>query len=72
MLTEMILTSGIIVAVLGVLEGAWGPRWRRSSEMRAESEIREAMRGPEGASVRAEFRRSGISPPEPPRRTTFL
>jgi hypothetical protein len=72
MLVEIVLSGGVLVAVLGILDGA---RWRRSgapAEISAEAAIREAMRGEEAGSVRAEFRRRGICPPERPRGPGFL
>jgi len=53
---------GVMVALLGVLQvSARGRGRRRLRRVRA---VREAMQGPEAAAVLAEFRRSGIQPPE--------
>jgi hypothetical protein len=63
MLTEIVLTGGLAVAILGVLE-AGSQRWRRRSRSwEGIAAVREAMRGSESGAVRAEFRQSGIVPP---------
>ena len=72
MLIEIVLSGGVLVAVLGILEGSRGRRGRVPPELRAETAIREAMRGEEGRAVRAEFGRRGICPPEPALGATFL
>jgi hypothetical protein len=63
MLAEIVLTSGLAVAILGVLDASGGVR-RRGNGWDPVGAVREAMRGAEASSVRAEFRESGIAPPE--------
>lgn len=71
MLTEIVLTGGLVVAILGVLQahgGARRPGWDGRDGIAA---VREAMDGSEGGAVRAEFRESGIVPPERRRAAGF-
>ncbi len=72
MLSDLILIGGFVFVMAGVLEIATRPYWGPSRRPRGVSAIREAMRGPEAGAVRAEFRRSGICPPEPRRPGGFL
>jgi hypothetical protein len=53
---------GLVVALLGVLQVPGRSRGRRA--VRGVRAIRRAMEGREAAAVLAEFRRSGIQPPE--------
>jgi len=55
------------IAILGGLVGFLGLSvWldREPPELALEALLRDAMRGPDGAALRAEFRRSGIEPPQ--------
>jgi hypothetical protein len=70
MLTEIVLTGGLAVAILGVLEGV-GSRRRRARDWEGIAAVREAMRGTEAGTVRAEFRQSGIVPPHQRRPVGF-
>ena len=64
MLTEFMGVGAVIVAVIGVLEvSAWRSR-RPRRDPDSVSLVRAAMLGDEAEAVRAEFRRSGICPPE--------
>ena len=72
MLTELVAIGGLVVAVVGVLEVSVRLQERPGRRLTPEAAIREAMRGPEAGVVRAEFRRSGISPPDRPRPAVFL
>lgn len=68
MLTEFAVLGGLVVAVVGVLEVSSRLKEGFGTGLPPETAIREAMRGPEGNAVRAEFRRSGIEPVERPHR----
>ena len=72
MVAEMVLVGGLVMVMAGALEVSTRPYWGPGRGARPESVIRQAMRGPEAAAVRAEFRRSGICPPEPRRSGGFL
>lgn len=72
MLAEIVLVGGLVVVMAGVLEVSTRPYWGPGRRPRPESVIRELMQGPEAEAVRAEFRRSGICPPEPRRSVAFL
>ena len=71
MLADLFALGGVVVAVVAALEVT--ARFDRvpRRELRSEWAVREAMLGPEGGAVRAEFRRSGICPPERPRPAGF-
>ena len=64
MVTEIVLTGGLAVAILGILQGSRERRRRPDTTLSPEAAVRLAMRGPEGGAVRAEFRGSGIASPE--------
>ena len=69
MLAEIVIVGGVIGVLLGLLEIS---HHRSSDEsLTPEAAIREAMRGPEGGAVRAEFRRGGIEPLDLRRPTGF-
>jgi hypothetical protein len=63
MIGDVLLVGGFAVAVVSAFRrpGATEPV---SGELRAEAAIREALRGAEAASVRAEFRGRGVQSPE--------
>jgi hypothetical protein len=61
---DLMWLGGVVIAVAGVV-GMSGRRARRpQGSARAARAVREAMSGPEGRAVRAEFQRSGIQPPD--------
>jgi hypothetical protein len=64
MVAEFMLTAGIAVAILGIVEETRARRIGRDRTLSPEAAVRLAMRGPEAGTVRAEYRRSGIVPPE--------
>jgi len=64
MLVDLVLLVGGIVVLGGVLEVSTRSLWGPAGEPSHEAAIRQAMRGPESDAVLAEFRRSGICPPE--------
>lgn len=71
MLVELALLIGGIVVLGGVLEISMRSLWGPAGEPSHEAGIRQAMRGPESDAVLAEFRRSGICPPERARPVGF-
>lgn len=64
MIGDVLLVGNLAVAVLGVLQRP-GVAPGTAGEPRAETAIRDALRGDEAAAVRAEFRRRGVQGPEP-------
>jgi len=64
MVAELLLTGGIAVAILGIVEERRARRVRRDPALSPEAAVRLAMGGPEAGTVRAEYRRSGIVPPD--------
>jgi hypothetical protein len=59
---DQLIWIGLVAALLSVLQVPG--RARGSTRVRRVRAIRAAMQGREAAAVRAEFRRSGIQPPE--------
>ena len=71
MFTEIVLTGGIAVAILGVFGVGRLDRVGEGERLRGVAAVRLAMRSAEAGSVRAEYRRSGIVPPERERHFGF-
>ncbi len=67
MLADVAILGGLMGAMVVLLEVSHRLE-SGSPEPGTTAAVREAMRGPDGAAVRAEFRRSGIEPIPPPRR----
>jgi hypothetical protein len=59
---DLMWLGGVVVALAGVV--GMGGRRRTRHPARVARAVRAAMSGPEGGAVRAEFRRSGIQPPD--------
>ncbi|HSE95148.1 MAG TPA: hypothetical protein VLD61_04615 [Methylomirabilota bacterium] len=59
---DQVIWIGLVVVLLGVLRVPGRPRGRQT--VQGVKAVREAMQGREAAAVLAEFRRSGIQPPE--------
>jgi hypothetical protein len=59
---DLMWLGGVVVALAGVV--GMGGRRRTRRPARVARAVRAAMSGPEGGAVRAEFRRSGIQPPD--------
>lgn len=63
-MVDLMVVGGVAVALAGVIGiSEWRQRWLTDST----SLIRDAMasaQGPEAEALRAEFRRSGVTPPE--------
>jgi hypothetical protein len=59
---DQLIWIGVVVVLLGVLQVP--RRGRERGAARRVQAVREAMEGREAAAVLAEFRRSGIQPPE--------
>jgi hypothetical protein len=57
MLTELAIIGGVVVAVTAWLEASAASRRHAVPGLEPETAIREAMRGPEGPAVAAEYRR---------------
>ncbi len=70
MLSELAVLGGLMGAFVGLLEIAHRLEETVPGALSPEAAIREAMRGPDGSTVRAEFRRSGIVSADP-RRNLF-
>lgn len=62
MLTELAVIGGLVGVFVGLLEISHRLDESGPGPLTAEAAVREAMRGPDGGTVRAEFRRSGIAP----------
>jgi hypothetical protein len=70
MLTDLVVIGGLMGVFVGLLELSHRLDATAPGPMTTEAAVREAMRGPEGGVVRAEFQRSGIEAPSPRRRST--
>lgn len=67
MLTELAVLGGLMGVFVGLLEISHRLEATVPGPLSAEAAVREAMRGPDGGAVRAEFRRSGIVAADPRR-----
>jgi hypothetical protein len=64
-MVEMLLVGLVGAVVLGMLEASTRlGRAQRGAGWTPEALLREAMRGDDAATLKAEFRRSGVVPPE--------
>jgi hypothetical protein len=63
MLTSMAIFSGLIGLAVAVLELSHRLDGASGSPLDGESALREAMRGPGGGAIRAEFQRRGVETP---------
>lgn len=63
MLAEIVGLGGVLAAVVGVIELSYRLTDRGDRSLTAEEAVRQAMGGPEGNAVCAEFQRRGIAPP---------
>jgi hypothetical protein len=71
MLTELVLVGGVMGFVAGLLEVSHRLEEGGSRPLTTAAAVREAMRGPEGGAVRAEYRGSGIEPGDRRRRRSL-
>ena len=62
MLAELAVVGGLMGLFVGLLEVSHRLDETAPGPLTARAAVREAMRGPDGAAVRAEFQRSGIAP----------
>jgi hypothetical protein len=62
MLIELAALGGLVGMFVGLLEISHRLEETVPEPLSPEAAVREAMRGPDGSTVRAEFRRSGIVP----------
>ena len=62
MLAELVVVGGLMGLFVGLLEISHRLDETAPGPLTAEAAVREAMRGPDGPVVRAEFQRSGIAP----------
>jgi hypothetical protein len=63
MLTDLVVIGGLMGTVVGLLEVSHRLEERSSARLSTETALREAMRGPDGSALRAEFRRRGVAAP---------
>lgn len=64
MLSDILAIGGLAVGVIGMLELATRPHLGPARAARFEAAVRQAMREDATGTLRAEFRRSGVCPPE--------
>ena len=62
MWTELAVLGGIMGVFLGLLEVSHRLEQVSNGRITAEVALRDALHGPDGGAVRAEFRRRGIDP----------
>jgi hypothetical protein len=71
-MVDAVILGGVAVALAGMVGVS---AWRQGRLTSAATLIRDAManaHGPEAEALRPEFRRSGVIPPEPRGRPSFL